>query len=186
MTASTAASFTKQDEDIGSIHRSLDDLFAVAQQRFGGRVLREPHGLKFEIDGSDPRWVDILGSGWSSEKALPGPKYFTLNADLFWKEECDAARAFEACLEDPRSCARTDVPGSALQVRREDDQWRLEEVQSAEQERLWARAVAFIQSSLKTCTEELVRAPATSADEDVLVSMASKYVAQVNAFASAQ
>ncbi|HZU82454.1 MAG TPA: hypothetical protein VE987_06045 [Polyangiaceae bacterium] len=125
MPPATAEAIVKQDGEMQGIRQKMDELFVLAQSRFGSKAHRTPHGADFEIAVADSRWAPVFGPQWESLRSTPGPLYFTMNADAYWKEECDVARRFEACLGDRTFCSEADVPGSILQMRRGEGTWRL-------------------------------------------------------------
>jgi hypothetical protein len=182
MPPATARAVVKQDEDMRGIHQKVDDLYALAQKRFGGHVHRTKHGMQFDIDGADPRWSPIFGPQWEALKSGPGPLYFTVNAEAEWTGECEVVRRFDACLGDSTFCTGADVESSMVQMRQSDGAWRLVLQESPEQRAMGRRLLSFLRSSVDLCGDELRGASSADADEDVLVRMATKFMASVTAF----
>jgi hypothetical protein len=112
-----------------------------------------------------------------------GPHTFNLNADAYWKEECDAVRRFEACLESESLCAAKDVQGSVLQMRREGGAWRLAFEKRPEQEVLTERVLSFLRSTIDAEWAQL-EAAIGSSDEDALVALATTYQTRMWSFAA--
>jgi hypothetical protein len=181
MSAATADAVTKEDGDIKDVQRRLDQLFDVARKRFGDKARRTAHGISLEIDATDPRWVGVFGSQWDAIKGGAGPHTFNINAEAYWKEECDAVRRFEACRESESMCTAKDVQGSVLQMRQQAGAWRLALEERPEQAALMERGVSFLRSTIDAERSQLEAATGSS-DEDTLVALATAYQTRMMGF----
>ena len=166
-----------------NIQKALDELYATSFSLFGDRIQRSENTIRFEIDGRDPRWVDVLGPQWKAQQKATSeePSYFPVEVAFNWAEECRLLLNLVECLENAISCREQTLEDSALRMEKDSGSWRIVDTKSAEE---WQQAFRFGEGM----TEILQWARGFIADtskpsvpyEEVMLSMAFGYIQRVH------
>jgi hypothetical protein len=101
------------------LNSELKSLYEVSRKLFGDKVVMSKLVIRYSIKGEDPRWIQILGPQWRTliNRHPDKPRYFFINFEFGWSEECKVLQRFQACLENQNLCDDTKVEGSAFQIK---------------------------------------------------------------------
>jgi hypothetical protein len=128
---------------------ALEALYTTAHQFYGERVNRNDGVVQFTIEGSDPRWTQILGPQWTQlRKQMPEEMpYFMIQVKFDWQDECRMLQRFTACLDNPQHCRGEVVGDSALKMAQVDGTWMIVDAKSQAE---WQQATAMGRGFLET------------------------------------
>jgi hypothetical protein len=116
------------EDIVAQTNVAMDSLFTAAHGAFGEKVQRKEMSVQFQINGKDPRWLQVLGPKWEAHyKDKPdGPYHFSTTAFLTWNQECLVLQAFVECLKNKSVCKLQEVEGSVLEVKQNTGKWMLD------------------------------------------------------------
>jgi hypothetical protein len=164
------------------VKNALDELYEAAHELYGDRIVRTENAVRFQIEGQDPRWVDILGPQWAEMlgRMPQETPFFLVQVTFGWTEECRILQTFQACLEDPQFCTNPALEGSSLRLEKLQGSWQIVEAKSPVE---WNQAFRFgegIPEILGWAKAFIVKTNEKSIPyEDLMLSMANGYFQRI-------